>query len=100
MHIMEGVLPLELCIFWFVVSLPFVACGMYQLNCHVKKRRDTLPLLAISGAFIFVFSSLKMPSVTGSCLHPTGTGLGTVIFGPYKKSKIRISVYPFGGDRS
>jgi len=41
-----------------------------------------LPLLAVSGAFVFVLSSLKMPSVTGSCSHPTGTGMGAILFGP------------------
>jgi cobalt/nickel transport system permease protein len=29
-----------------------------------------------------VLSALKIPSVTGSCSHPTGTGLGAVLFGP------------------
>ena len=39
-------------------------------------------LLAFAGAFIFVLSALKLPSVTGSCSHPTGTGLGAILFGP------------------
>ena len=38
-------------------------------------------LLAFAGAFIFVLSALKLPSVTGSCSHPTGTGLGAILFG-------------------
>ena len=29
-----------------------------------------------------MLSALKLPSVTGSCSHPTGTGLGAVVFGP------------------
>lgn len=41
-----------------------------------------MPLLAVASAFTFVLSSLKMPSVTGSCSHPTGTGMGAIIFGP------------------
>lgn len=41
-----------------------------------------MPLLAVAGAFIFVLSSLKLPSVTGSCSHPTGTGLAAILFGP------------------
>ncbi|MEG1311304.1 MAG: energy-coupling factor ABC transporter permease, partial [Romboutsia sp.] len=32
--------------------------------------------------FIFVLSALKIPSLTGSCSHPTGVGLGTILFGP------------------
>jgi cobalt/nickel transport system permease protein len=48
----------------------------------VKEKREILPILAVSGAFIFVLSSLKIPSVTGSCSHPTGTGIGAIMFGP------------------
>ncbi|WP_293220850.1 energy-coupling factor ABC transporter permease [Microcoleus sp. PH2017_29_MFU_D_A] len=36
----------------------------------------------LKGAFTFVLSALKIPSVTGSCSHPTGTGLGAILFGP------------------
>ena len=33
-------------------------------------------------AYVFVLSALKIPSVTGSCSHPTGTGLSASLFGP------------------
>jgi cobalt/nickel transport system permease protein len=36
----------------------------------------------MSGAFSFVLSALKIPSVTGSCSHPTGVALGAILFGP------------------
>jgi cobalt/nickel transport system permease protein len=58
----------------------------------VKANRDVLPLLAVSGAFIFVLSSLKMPSVTGSCSHPTGTGMGAILFGPWITAVLSIIV--------
>jgi cobalt/nickel transport system permease protein len=58
----------------------------------MKANRDVLPLLAVSGAFIFVLSSLKMPSVTGSCSHPTGTGMGAILFGPWMTSVLSIIV--------
>ncbi len=83
MHIMEGYLPPQWCLFWYLVSAPFIIYGIYILNCQVKENRETLSLLAVSGAFIFLLSSLKLPSpVAGSCSHPTGTGLSTVLFGP------------------
>ena len=82
MHIMEGFLPSPWWEIWFLVSLPFIVFGVYQLNRLVKERRETLPLLAVAGAFVFVLSSLKLPSFTGSCSHPTGAGLGAVLFGP------------------
>ena len=31
---------------------------------------------------MFILSSLKLPSVTGSCSHPCGNGLGAALFGP------------------
>ncbi len=58
----------------------------------MKANRDVLPLLAVSGAFIFVLSSLKMPSVTGSCSHPTGTGMGAILFGPWITAVLSIIV--------
>ncbi len=82
MHIMEGFLPSPWWEIWFLISLPFIIIGIYQLNRLVKEKREALPLLAVAGAFIFVLSSLKLPSFNGSCSHPTGTGLGAIFFGP------------------
>ncbi len=82
MHIMEGFLPHPWWEIWLIISLPVVAWGVYKMNKMVKENREILPLLAVSGAFVFVLSSLKMPSVTGSCSHPTGTGMGAILFGP------------------
>jgi cobalt/nickel transport system permease protein len=92
MHIMEGFLPLNWCVFWFALSLPVVAYGAYKMNIMIKENREILPLLAVSGAFIFVLSSLKMPSVTGSCSHPTGTGIGAILFGPAITAVLSIIV--------
>ena len=49
----------------------------------------------MAGAFIFVISSLKIPSVTGSCSHMTGTGLGAILFGPAAVSVLGIIVLLF-----
>ncbi len=65
---------------------------MYRLNKLVGERRDVVPLLAVAGAFIFVLSSLKLPSVTGSCSHPTGTGMAAVLFGPAITSVLGLIV--------
>jgi len=82
MHIMEGYLPAEHAAGWFAVSAPFVVAGAVQLRRIVRERPQAKMSLAAAGAFTFVLSALKMPSVTGSCSHPTGTGLGAVVFGP------------------
>ena len=82
MHVMEGFLPGPWWQIWFAVSIPVIMYGMYRLNKLTTEKREVLPLLAVAGAFIFVLSSLKLPSVTGSCSHPTGTGMAAILFGP------------------
>ncbi|HIJ38163.1 MAG TPA: energy-coupling factor ABC transporter permease, partial [Rhodospirillaceae bacterium] len=82
MHIMEGYLPAAHAAGWFAVSAPFVIIGGLRLKAIVAERPQARLTLAAAGAFAFVLSALKMPSVTGSCSHPTGTGLGAVVFGP------------------
>ncbi|KZX11975.1 cobalt ECF transporter S component CbiM [Methanobrevibacter oralis] len=82
MHIMEGYLPLEWCIVWFVISLIVVAYGILQIKKITDETPESKALLAVSGAFMFILSSLKLPSVTGSCSHPCGNGLGAALFGP------------------
>jgi cobalt/nickel transport system permease protein len=52
-------------------------------------------LLGASGGFAFVLSALKLPSITGSCSHPTGIGLGTVLFGPLTMSVLGFVVLLF-----
>jgi len=88
-------LPLYWCVLWYAISLPIVAYGAYKMNIMIKENREILPLLAVSGAFIFVLSSLKMPSVTGSCSHPTGTGIGAILFGPWITSVLSTIVLIF-----
>lgn len=82
MHIMEGFLPPAHAAAWTAVSVPFVVAGSRSITRILKENPQAKLLLATSGAFAFVLSALKIPSVTGSCSHPTGTGLGAVLFGP------------------
>lgn len=82
MHIMEGFLPPAHAAIWYGASLPFVAAGVLAVRKTLRERPETRLLLGASGAFAFVLSALKIPSVTGSCSHPTGVGLGAVLFGP------------------
>lgn len=82
MHIMEGFLPLEWALFWYLLSAPFVLWGMLGVKKLVGSDPKQKILIAVSGAFIFVLSSLKLPSVTGSSSHPTGTGMAAILYGP------------------
>lgn len=95
MHIMEGFLPPSMCILWGVVALPFLLAGYFSLRKTVARDRRVVTLIAMAGAFIFVISSLKIPSVTGSCSHMTGTGLGAILFGPSAVSILGVIVLLF-----
>jgi len=79
---MEGFLPHPWWEIWWAIIIPIVAYGIYQLTKIVKKNPEAKPLLALMGAFIFLVSALKLPSVFGSSSHPTGSGLAAIVFGP------------------
>lgn len=82
MHIAEGFLPKTQAIIWFIIAAPFIVVGMRSLIKVTREQPERKLLLALSGAFVFLLSSLKLPAMTGSCTHPTGVGLGTILFGP------------------
>lgn len=95
MHIMEGFLPWGWSIFWSAVSIPFLLLGFRSIGRIMKLNPNYKMLLALAGAFIFVVSALKLPSVTGSCSHPTGVGLGTILFGPLAMTVLSTIVLVF-----
>ncbi|MDD4780661.1 MAG: energy-coupling factor ABC transporter permease [Tissierellia bacterium] len=82
MHIMEGFLPAGWAMFWSVFSLPFIILGIRTISKTFKENPNQKLLFALVTAFMFILSALKMPSVTGSTSHPTGAGLGAILFGP------------------
>jgi cobalt/nickel transport system permease protein len=82
MHIMEGFLPPAHALGWTVVSIPFLAWGLRSMGRGLQAHPERRMLLGVAAAFAFLLSALKLPSVTGSCSHPTGVGLGALLFGP------------------
>ncbi len=95
MHIMEGYLSPFWSIFWIVSALPFIIYGFFAIRKKISENTKFFILLAMCGAFAFVLSSLKIPSVTGSCSHPTGVGLGAVLFGPTPMAVIGFIILLF-----
>lgn len=95
MHIMEGFLPIGWAIFWTALALPFIILGLRSIQTTIRENPETKMLLGLSSAFAFVLSALKIPSVTGSSSHPTGVGLGTILFGPLAMSVIGTIVLLF-----
>ncbi|MBD2463692.1 energy-coupling factor ABC transporter permease [Oscillatoria sp. FACHB-1407] len=95
MHIMEGFLPMSWATFWWAMFIPFFLWGLRSLTRLTQQHPETKLLLALAGAFTFVLSALKIPSVTGSSSHPTGTALGAVLFGPSVMSVLGALVLLF-----
>jgi cobalt/nickel transport system permease protein len=95
MHIMEGFLPAAHALSWGAVSTVCAGFGLRSIAKAVKNKPEIKMLLGVSAAFTFVLSALKLPSLTGSCSHPTGTGLGAVLFGPLAMAPIAAIVLLF-----
>ena len=95
MHIMEGFLPVKWVVFWFVLCLPFWFLGIKKLKKLSGEDMEKKMILALAGAFIFVLSALKIPSVTGSSSHPTGVGLASILYGPFVTSILGTIVLIF-----
>lgn len=82
MHISEGFLPIAHCIGWAAAAAVPTAVSVRAISRDLDRKRENRVLLAASAAFLFTLSSLRMPSITGSSSHPTGTAVGTYLFGP------------------
>ena len=95
MHIMEGFLPPQWCIVWGALALPFFIIGLFSIKKIISHNAKVKLLLAMAGAFTFVLSALKIPSVTGSSSHPTGVGFGSILFGPTAMVVIGVIVLLF-----
>ncbi|MEE0741874.1 MAG: energy-coupling factor ABC transporter permease [Emergencia sp.] len=95
MHIMEGYLQPGYCIAWGVICVPFLIAGFLSIRKTLQQNRKVLMILMMAGAYAFVLSALKIPSVTGSSSHPTGTELGAILFGPSAMAVIGILVLLF-----
>lgn len=95
MHIMEGFLPVEHAVGWSLAAVPFVAYGIHSVNRRLREHPELRMLLGVAAAFSFILSALKLPSLTGSSSHPTGVGLGAILFGPAAMAPIGFVVLLF-----
>jgi cobalt/nickel transport system permease protein len=82
MHIAEGFLPPAHAIGWTVAAAPFIVHGARAVVKEVRENPESTLLLGAARAFTFVLSAIKLPSVTGSSSHPTGTGAGAILLRP------------------
>ena len=95
MHIMEGYLDPIWCAVWFILAIPFVVLGARAVVKLMREHPEQKMTVALSGAFIFLLSSMKLPSMTGSSSHPTGTGLSAVLYGVSATSFLALIVLIF-----
>lgn len=95
MHIAEGFLPPMQAGIYFVLSAPFVIVGLRKIGKKTGKNKELKMLLGLVAAYSFILSAMKIPSVTGSCSHPTGTGLSAMLFGPFVTSVVGFIVLLF-----
>lgn len=95
MHIMEGFLQPGWAIAWGALTIPFIVMGFFSIRKTITENPRLKILLAMAGAFAFVLSAMKLPSVTGSCSHPTGVGFGAILFGPTAMSVLGLIVLLF-----
>jgi cobalt/nickel transport system permease protein len=95
MHIAEGFLPVRWVVIWFMVFLPFLVIGFRKVKKLTSDNASYKLLFAVVGAFVFVLSSLKLPSVAGSSSHLTGIALGAILFGASSMSVIGLIVLLF-----
>ncbi len=95
MHIMEGFLPPTACIAWGILCIPFILMGIRKINRVLAVNPQAITILAMAGAFTFVLSALKIPSVTGSSSHMTGLGFAAILFGPSTACVLALIVLLF-----
>ena len=95
MHIMEGFLPPTACVAWGIVCLPFLWFGVRKINRVLTANPQAITILAMAGAFTFVLSALKIPSVSGCSSHMTGLGFAAILFGPSTASILALIVLLF-----
>ena len=95
MHIMEGYLDPIWCAVWFILAIPFIVFGARAIVKLMREHPEQKMTVALAGAFIFLLSSLKLPSATGSSSHPTGTGLSAVLYGVSATSFLALIVLIF-----
>ncbi|MFH2069829.1 MAG: energy-coupling factor ABC transporter permease [Elusimicrobiota bacterium] len=92
MHISEGVLPVGWAVVWYSVSVPFLVAGLSEIQRKKKANPMYVVLTSIAGSAVFVFSLFPVPiPIVGTCSHPAGTGLSTLLLGPFVSIVVAFS---------
>jgi cobalt/nickel transport system permease protein len=92
MHIAEGYLPPLHALAWWAASLPFLRSGAKQAMKICRDGQSSRLQMGLAAAFTLTLTSLRLPSVAGSCSHPTGIGLSIALFPPGVMAAIGFAV--------
>lgn len=84
MHIEDGILSVQSIVTYYGITAATLVPGVLQMKKRVKENPYYKPLTAMVGVAVFVISAMHLPvPVTGSCSHPCGTPLASIIVGPF-----------------
>jgi cobalt/nickel transport system permease protein len=81
MHIPDGFLSPEVAAGTAVVAAGAVAVGLRRAGSQLDDR--VVPLLGVTGAFVFAAQMLNFPVAGGTSGHFLGAALATVLLGPW-----------------
>jgi len=95
MHIAEGYLSPLWSALWWIAILPMLIVSLKKLRKINANHPTNKIILAMATAFVFLLSSLKLPSVAGSSSHLTGIALGAILFGTSAMTLIGFTVLLF-----
>lgn len=84
MHIEDGILPASACAVYYGMTAAMMVPGIREINKKIHENPYYKPFLAMVGVGVFVISAMHFPvAVTGSCSHPCGTPLASILVGPF-----------------
>ncbi len=100
MNIPDGMLTGPMIIMWYIIAVLFIALGGHVI---VKKRRanpSVISILALMGAAVFIVSLWTIPvpatiAGAGITAHATGTGLASIIIGPFATVVVSVAALFF-----
>jgi cobalt/nickel transport system permease protein len=96
MHIEDGILSAQACAAYYAVTAGTLVPGVLEIKRKVSENTYYKPFLAMVGVSVFVISAMHLPVVvTGSCSHPCGTPLASIIIGPFASIVISTIVLFF-----
>ncbi|MGH2969468.1 MAG: energy-coupling factor ABC transporter permease [Solirubrobacteraceae bacterium] len=81
MHIPDGFLSAEVALTTGAVAAGAVAYGLRRAEATLDERR--VPLVGVTGAFVFAAQMLNFPVAGGSSGHFLGAALAAILLGPW-----------------